>query len=458
MSKVTRIAYSRGLNQGKYLVLKEQAKRLGRVRSEVWQRFGSINGVNLTHRQIRDQWLQEKRQFSVLVDAWKETLRDTIGDISANREAAKKQVRRAIKRYTKDEEEQKRLYCLLKSNEWVEDSYLRQMMRKYWRRGKNHTHNQIVVRSDNYTTLVRNNRVWLRVPSLVRYKRIAIPLNTSVAPTGTLRISIRNDGEVEIHYAIDEEITDSCGDQTLGVDKGYTEVLVDSDGDHHGDGLGKLLSSESDYLKTKYQRRNMLKAIRDKALEQGDTAKADRIEKQNLGRKKLDHRSEKTHQQTKDLVFKAVHAVVDKANVIAAEDLTFVTKSKNKLPKNVNRRLAAWVKGCIAEALTSVSRRRSSTLVLVNAAYTSQIDSRSGFLEGKRRGDQFYCKDGVVLHADENAARNVLARLNDPEIGQYTPYQKVRSILLARTERHRLGLLNLDSSCVESTESELPYD
>ena len=45
--KVTRIAYSTALNPGKYAALAEQARRLGRVRSEVWQRYGSISGVGV---------------------------------------------------------------------------------------------------------------------------------------------------------------------------------------------------------------------------------------------------------------------------------------------------------------------------------------------------------------------------------------------------------------------------
>ena len=97
--------------------------------------------------------------------------------------------------------------------------------------------------------------------------------------------------------------------------------------------------------------------------------------------------------------------------------------------------------------------------MLVNAAYTSQVDSRNGTLTGRRVGDRFYCEDGEVLQADENAARNVLARLCDPEIDRWTPYKQVGAILLARTERLRLGLLNQDSSCRSSdlpTESELP--
>jgi hypothetical protein len=43
--------------------------------------------------------------------------------------------------------------------------------------------------------------------------------------------------------------------------KGYTEVLVDSDGEHHGQGLGEVLSAESDALKVKYQRRAQLRAM-----------------------------------------------------------------------------------------------------------------------------------------------------------------------------------------------------
>jgi len=78
------------------------------------------------------------------------------------------------------------------------------------------------------------------------------------------------------------------------------------------------------------------------------------------------------------------------------------------------------------------------------------VDSRYGVLLGKRSGYSFHCFDGVVLQADENAALNVLARLHDQEIDRWTPYQKVKSILLERTKRQRLGLLSQDSSCNSS--------
>lgn len=120
----------------------------------------------------------------------------------------------------------------------------------------------------------------------------------------------------------------------------------------------------------------------------------------------------------------------------------------------------------MADALDMVSNRRGSSVVLVNAAYTSQIDSISGLLLGDRVGGRFYRINGDVLDADINAARNVLARLYDNEIQLYTPYRKVKEILQARTaQQKRMGPLIQDTSCNEiqlelfslSTVSELPF-
>ena len=456
--KVTRIVHAQRVNQGKLAALREQAQRLGQVRSEVWQRFGSVGGVALTDRQIRDQWLREQRSFPVSANAWKETLRDAKGNITANMEAAKVKVRRCIGRHTQDEREQKRLYTTLKGKEWTTDSYLRRVMRRHWPRGHNQTHHQIIVRSDNYTTFQLGGRAWIKIPGLIKGQRIAIPLNTTVAPTGTLRIILKDDDRIEVHYTLEVEVKKECGDRTLGVDKGYSEVLVDSEGEHHGQTLGQVLSEQSDRLKAKYQRRSKLRAL---AHRHCNPRKRQHIRQFNLGRKKLNRQRDKTHAHIRDIVFQAVHKVVDKAAVIAAEDLTAPMANKS-FGKNINRRLASWTKGVIAEALDRVSSRRGSAVVLVNPAYTSQIDSRTGCLDGKRCGDRFYCSDGVVLQADQNAARNVLARLSDPDIDRFTPFKRVKAIVLERTQRLRLGLLNQDSSYspghrrVLSTESESP--
>ncbi|MBK1650551.1 RNA-guided endonuclease TnpB family protein [Rhabdochromatium marinum] len=436
--KVTRILNAKRPNQGKVAALREQARRLGQVRSEVWQRFGSVGGVGLSDRQIRDGWLKEGRAFPVSANAWKETLRDAKGDITASMEAAKVKARRCILRHAQDKAEQKHLFTALKRNDWTDDAYLRRIMRQHWHHGHNHTHNQIIVRSDNYTTFQLGGRAWIKIPGLVKGQRIAIPLDTTVAPTGTLRIILTDEDRIEVHYTIEVEAKQDSGERTIGVDKGYSEVLVDSDGEHHGQELGRILTEQSDKLKAKYQRRAKLRAL---ANNTRNPRKREHIRRFNLGRNKLNRQMDKMHARIRDLVFQSVNKVVDKAAVIAAEDLTAPMAGKS-FGKNVNRRLASWTKGVIAEALDRVSIRRGSAVVLINPAYTSQSDSRTGCLDGQRKGDRFYCSDGVVLQADQNAARNVLA------------------ILQARTERLRLGLLNQDSSCsparVLSTESEVP--
>ena len=441
--KLTRIHHCKNLNREKYKQLEKQAALLGRVRSEVWRKYGAVAGLNMGDRAIRDSWMNEGREFNVSANAWKETLRDCIGDIKAYREAAKEKVKQAIRKRTHCETELKRLYTLLKKDAWMEDNFLHRQMRKHFKHGVNHTHNQIIVRADMCKTFELNGQCWLKVPSLVPRQTIKIPLNTTMefAPQGTLRIILRN-GNVEVHSTYDVVETKDCGEATVGVDKGYSEAFVDSDADVYGKGLGKLISSESDYLNKKYKRRNKLRAI-----SKAKPHKRQAIERSNLGRKKLDKRQDAQRSKLKTLIYTATHQLVDKAGLIVAEDLTPPIQSKRSYGKNTNRRLNTWVKGILADALTTISHRRGSVVHLVNASYTSQSDSfLHGLLIGTRKGDQFYRSNGEVVQADWNAARNVLARLNDPEISRYTPYREVRRVLQERTDRYKSELTDLGSS------------
>jgi hypothetical protein len=178
--KATRILKSKNLNKGKYQQLEEQAERLGKIRSEVWHSYGSISGVSIkSDRAIRDQWLKEKRRFNVSANAWIDPLRDSFGDIKANRESAIDQVRKVLYKQVSDEKKRVELSKKLKSDNWTSDNYLRRLMRKQWKHGRNHTHNQIVVRSDNYTTFQLGGCAWIKIPSLQKGKRIAIPLNST---------------------------------------------------------------------------------------------------------------------------------------------------------------------------------------------------------------------------------------------------------------------------------------
>ena len=449
MAKVTRIAYSNDITDSKLERLAEIASRLGDLRSEIWRNFGSVGGLDYRgDRAVRDEWLAEGRQFDVPARLWKATLADVWADIDSYKEASKVKVRKDIWKRTDDAEERKRLFTLLKADRWDEDSYLHRRMRKYFKHGHTSVDNQILLDTGCYTAFEHGGKAWIDVMSLERGDRIAIPLSTNVKPCGTLRLILRG-GKVEVHYAVDAEkvcAVGPCGEAAIGIDKGYSEAFTDSDGQRHGEGLGDVLSAESDRLKEKYKRRNKLKAICDKHAKSGNARKRDNIRRSNLGRKKLDARRKKHTGRVRDIAFKAAHTVVDKATSIAVEDLASPIKDKKKYGKNQSRRLSGWVKGTMAEAIDTVSSRRGASVVLVNAAYTSQTDSRFGVLLGTRSGDLFHCFDGVVLDADQNAARNILARMSDSEIKRFTPFGEVKQILSKRTES-RLGLLNQDTSC-----------
>jgi IS605 OrfB family transposase len=278
-----------------------------------------------------------------------------------------------------------------------------------------------------------NRKKYLEITSLKRGSLLAIPVGTNYSITGQIRLILR-EGQVEIHYTIANTDERACGNKEIGIDKGYTEAFVDSEGDFHGKGLGEVLSKESDSLKKKYQKRNKIKAVWGK-VEQKNPKKAKRIQKHNLGRKKLNRRKNKHQAKIKTIIFTAVNRIVDKAETIVCEDLTKNFKSRN-LGKNTNRKLSGWVKGLMAEAIDIVASRRGSRVVQINAAYTSQTCSKCGCF-GKRTGDRFHCASGcgAVMQADLNAAINILARLYDKELHRWLSFQKVKQILLERCRR-----------------------
>ncbi len=383
---------------------------------------------------MRDGWIADKHVSRLPQRIWRVTLSDTLDDIKANREAAKEKVIRHIFINIDDKDKRKELFKKLKNDSvWVNDPYLRRLMRKYWKHGINHTFNQIVLEPGSYKCFSHNGKNYIEVISLKRGSLLAIPVGTNYSITGQIRLILR-EGKVEIHYTIDNTDERACGSKEIGIDKGYTEAFVDSEGDFYGKELGEVLSKESDSLKKKYQRRNKIKAVLNK-VEQKNPKKAKRIIKHNLGRKKLNRRKQRHQAKVKTIVFTAVNRVVDKAKTIVCEDLTKTFKSKS-YGKNANRRLSGWVKGLMASAIDIVASRRGSRVVQVNAAYTSQICSKCGCF-GKRTGDTFHCASGcgAVMIAPLNAAVNVLARLYDNELHRWLPFTKVKQILLERYRR-----------------------
>jgi transposase, IS605 orfB family len=435
----TRTYCSKKLDEQTYSELTLIAKRLGILRKIIWHQFSS-NPKKLNDRKIRDIWLREKENgtnlYPKIIDQlptrlWKETLRDTIGSINGYFEAGFTEIiKRLYRKYGKAEA--KKLAKILKAD-YKSNNELHRMVRALIPKGYSKVDNIICLDEECYSFKDDQTNI-MRVIGLHQRERMLIPLTTKNKPKGSFKIILK-DGRCELRVNHKYQVTNiEKPIEAIGVDKGYTEVFTDNTGERHGEGFGKLLTKKSDFLDEKYKNRNKLWAIMKKTREAGDIKKANNIKFNNLGNKKLNRQKEVMKAELKEKIYSAAKVLAQKASIVAIEDLTFKTKSKGKF-KKVNRRLSSWIKGVIDEAIIKYCFIYGTKLVYVNAAYTSQGDSRYDCaLMGTRIGDSFIGFDEVVLDADVNAAINILARLYDKEINLYTSAEKVKEILIHRAE------------------------
>jgi len=144
-------------------------------------------------------------------------------------------------------------------------------MRKHKKHGKTTVNNQIILEAGVYGQFTgKNGNTWLKIPSFTRGKPICVPLNSNIKLQGMLRLILK-DGIVYVHYTINQKQYQACGDQIIGVDKGYTEAFADSEGNFYGESFGELLGKYTDKVNNRGKARNKLKAIADKLSERFDT-------------------------------------------------------------------------------------------------------------------------------------------------------------------------------------------
>jgi len=457
---VTRCATSRGLTASKHRRLAEIARLCGRVRAEAWNRYGGLGTLARSNRAIRDEdWLRGPKlgeRTGLPARVWKAALEDALNGIRATGKAAAADVVRAVWRSKRPDSKKKALSVKLRDGTWHEDRTLHRLMRKHWRRGHSSVADQIVLDVQGHKSFEHGGQRWIEVSSLEKRRRIAIPLGKFDRPiTGGVRLRVRADGEVDVLYAVDEAeacVTRPCGEAEVGLDKGYSEVFADSDGERHGEGFGELLSAESDRLKAVWAARRKLKAVAEKAARKGKFTKAERVRRHNLGRQKLTERKRRHRQAVRGHVYHACHSVLDKAGSLVVEDLRRPIRGYDR-GRNQNRRLSGWVKGLVQEAVETTSRRRGASVDEVNAAYTSQwLPGCASF--GKRAGDAVHCPTGrVVCDADTVAAVNILQRKTDEGIGRFLPYREVRRVLEGRSRQaprpcEADGRCGVDGSCL----------
>jgi transposase len=396
-------------------------------------------------------------KYGLTAKLYERTLYKCLDEIHAYHEAIKTAVVKEIYQKTTDELERQYYLYLLSHRFWIDlntkrAKWLHRIIRKHFHRGHTWVRNQIVYNVGMYSCKRRGNKSYLELATLKKGKRISLPLHGNPDIRGEIKVIIQAGNRVEIHYPVKVLKLEPTHPPTkgVGVDRGFTEVYVDSEGKFYGSGFGKLIQSEVSQRVERGRKRGKLHSLAQKYERLGLHSKAQNIRKNNLGLIKMNRQKRVLEGRLKTLVFTATVQLFTEYATVYYEDLTEPIKDKKGLKGRTAAKMSAWCKGTVKKALEQVSARLSGQAKAVNAAYTSQVDHRYGVLLGERKADSFHCFDGVVLQSDVNAARNILARKDDAEISQYMKFTKVKSILLGRTElfleqRQRETAKTLDS-------------
>jgi IS605 OrfB family transposase len=442
---VTQIAGAAKNNPVESQKARQLAYRLGHLRKDLWNKWGGVQAWRVKSDAILREFklTNPPEHYQLDFKNWDKTASQVIDDIQMTHAAIRERVIRKIYARYPDKETRTKLCNALKTLAYQRNNVLHRWVRNAFGRGHTQVNNHIVLCHKNGATFNRKNRITEIIFNGLpiagknnRYEKITLRFKTGkINLTGYGTIIFHEDGIIRLHYPIRKAAAENSNKAIIGVDKGYSEALYGSDNVAYGTGIGKIISKQSDWLKAKMQNRNKLHAIYKKT---GNES----LRKNNLGRKTLDKRINTTQAQLKSMIRCDVKVIFSKFNTVVCEDLSGKFSGKS-LGKNTNRKLSAWCKGEIHQALTEIADRTGSTIKVVNPAYTSQVDHLTGTLLGTRKGDCFIRYTGEVVQADYNAAMNILARDQDKDIKRFTPYQAVKEILLKRTacfiEKMKLG-------------------
>lgn len=421
-------------------------QRLGVVRSETYNKLGSVNYWRLDWKKayplVRGFRTPESLGLPSKLMEW--TVSDVSKAISAQQAACIEALHGNIwRRYPGDNNQEKRKQCYkqLSSTKFLANSFLHRIVRKQYQRGHSWVRNQIVYQQGGYKCRrIKRHIYQLELAGLRRGKRNKIIVRSNRKIQGQIRlIHNKNLERFEIHMLVNYGTVETPKKlKEIGIDKGYTEAFYDSDGNIHGAGLGKLASKKSDRITAKNRNRGKLWALSRKYKEI-NPAKSARILENNLTRKTENRRYRKDQAAIASLIGSASKSLFSQQIKVFAEDLTKPIKGRRQ-SKAMSRKLNSWMKGYMRDSLQKWANWTGSVITEVQPSYTSQVDSLTGTLLGNRTGDNFIRFTGDVLQADLNAAQNLLVRGADKDITRFMSKEEVQAVLIRRTACFLKGL------------------
>ena len=301
-------------------------------------------------------------------------------------------------------------------------------------------HNRIDFDTSCYTVRSTEDAQFLELMSLQPGKRISLRLKGRSKIRGTLQLIRDTAGTYSLRVYVPQECEAQRKTGTvIGIDLGYTEMMATSEQELLGTDLGQYFSAISDKRRKNSEGRNRMYSLFRNLLKKSGKdklAKAERIRKNNLGRKKQRARYIRDIGVIKTIVNRELNLLFTRRKnpikEIVVEDLS--ARMKVHFGKKWNRRLSGWMRGYLQERIRYKAKKFGIEVSEVNPAYSSRECPRCHCTDKEnRQGNSFKCsRCGYHGHADLVAALNILGRLGDKEIRIGMPPSRVKAVLDGR--------------------------
>ena len=319
-------------------------------------------------------------------------------------------------------------------------------------------HNRIDFDSSCYTVRSTEEAQFLELMSLEPGKRICLRLKGKSKIRGTLQLIRDTAGTYSLRVYVPQQCEEKRKTGTvIGIDLGYTEMMATSEQELLGTDLGKYFSAIADKRGKNSEGRNRMHSLFRHLLKKSgkdNLAKAERIRKHNLGRKKQRARYIRDIGVIKTIVNRELNLLFTRKTnpikTIVVEDLS--ARMKVHLGKKWNRRLSGWMRGYLQERIRYKAKKHGIEVSEVNPAHSSRECPRCHCTDKKnRQGDVFKCSHcGYHGHADLVAALNILGRLGDKEIRKGMSPSRVKAVLDGRY----VGWKSLNHTVTDRTSGE----
>lgn len=259
----------------------------------------------------------------------------------------------------------------------------------------------------------------LYLTSRVPRRRVFLPVKGIGAPDRQLRIIIK-DKNVKIAFPVDAEVRKRKDYiNVIYAYIGYSDMLTLSNGNIYGKALGSLVTPETERLSDKNNERGRIYAAyrekigvsengKEDALENISAELKEKLEENNLGRKKYDRQKRRMREKTQNFINAELNRMFREEKPAKIVITKPVTKNRARnYSKALNRKLSRSFQGYIREQLAFKCRLNTVELIEINSKGTGSICSGCGS-EGKRDKADFICEAcGYRSTIALNSARNI---------------------------------------------------